>query len=287
MIPKEREIDKLVQQIFNAISEKSYLQNTLFILVGDHGMDSRGNHGGSLESEMSAALVFMSPVFQRLYPGQESPTRPIEGNFGYHKLIDQTDIVPTISGLIGVTVPKLNLGVVIPDLLPLWKNTHEHVNLLHQNAAQIMALYLDWLSLSPAADYEIFNLWKRVEIELDSSPGNALSVLYEVCRVTLYYCLSTDWSQFCRRAQHTMSIPHGDISYPPIFYGLIAGLVAIVTALLVFRTIPPSLRPEKLKIATFTLLYGLTMFDIRLIEKEHLFWYYGSLIYTGYVSYAR
>ncbi|RAO66844.1 uncharacterized protein BHQ10_002856 [Talaromyces amestolkiae] len=179
MIPKEREIDKLVQQIFNAISEKSYLQNTLFILVGDHGMDSRGNHGGSLESEMSAALVFMSPVFQRLYPGQESPTRPIEGNFGYHKLIDQTDIVPTISGLIGVTVPKLNLGVVIPDLLPLWKNTHEHVNLLHQNAAQIMALYLDWLSLSPAADYEIFNLWKRVEIELDSSPGNALSVLYE------------------------------------------------------------------------------------------------------------
>ncbi|KAJ5238405.1 hypothetical protein N7468_003024 [Penicillium chermesinum] len=270
MGPKFHEIDSLTRKIFESIQTKPYLKNTLFILLGDHGMDNRGNHGGSLESEMSAALVFMSPLFQRISPGQTSPADPNAGEYGYHTVIDQSNIVPTVASLLGIPIPRLNLGVVIPELLPLWKDPKEHITLLRNNAVQMMRLYVDWLPSPPAVSDEVFGLWKKAET-LGSGADEALSVLLK----------------FCTKAQYVMSVPSGDISFPLIFYGLAAGVGTILSALLAHRMIPFSFNDSGWENMAIVASYACTMFYVGLIEYEHLFWYYASLLSMAHIGYRN
>ena len=47
MVPKQQEMDAVVKQIYEAMATKDYLNSTLLVLLGDHGMNDAGNHGGS------------------------------------------------------------------------------------------------------------------------------------------------------------------------------------------------------------------------------------------------
>ncbi len=120
MLPKQSEMDGIVKQIFGAIEMEPHFRSTLLVLCGDHGMNDAGNHGGSAESETSPALVFLSPKFQTISNGSECPIARPEGIFHYYNKVDQSDIAPTLAGLLGFPVPLNNLGVFIPDFLPLW-----------------------------------------------------------------------------------------------------------------------------------------------------------------------
>jgi len=119
MIPKQREMDSIVKEIYKAISSQSHLQSTLLVLIGDHGMNDAGNHGASSAGETSPALVFISPKLTALQSVVESPLEERE-DFQYYSTIEQSDLAPTLGGLLGFPVPKNNLGAFIPDLLPLW-----------------------------------------------------------------------------------------------------------------------------------------------------------------------
>ena len=119
MVPKQREMDGIVRQIYEGMTTMSHLKNTLFILCGDHGMNDGGNHGGSAPGETSPALVFMSPKFRLLSNGLPCPTEPKQ-EFEYYNMVEQSDVAPTIAGLLGVPVPQNNLGVFIKEFLPLW-----------------------------------------------------------------------------------------------------------------------------------------------------------------------
>lgn len=119
MIPKQREMDGIVRQIYGAIEKEAHLNSTLLVLCGDHGMNDAGNHGGSGPGETSPALVFISPALRTIAPGIQSPA-PFQENFRYHSFVEQSDIAPTLGGLLGFPVPKNNLGAFIHDFLPLW-----------------------------------------------------------------------------------------------------------------------------------------------------------------------
>lgn len=123
MLPKQREMDGTVQQIYEAIDSNEHLQDTLLVLCGDHGMTDGGNHGGSAPGETSPALVFVSPKL-RNKPHEstyECPTAP-HHDFEFYDLVEQSDIAPTLAGLLGFPVPLNNLGVFIPEFLKLWSN---------------------------------------------------------------------------------------------------------------------------------------------------------------------
>lgn len=125
MIPKQVEMDGIVKQIYEAIEREQHLKSTLFVLCGDHGMNDGGNHGGSGPGETSPALVFMSPKLKSISKGHGCPTLP-QGEFDYYIRIEQSDIAPTLAGLLGFPVPLNNLGVFMPDLLAFWPNrTHQ------------------------------------------------------------------------------------------------------------------------------------------------------------------
>jgi ethanolaminephosphotransferase len=119
MIPKQQEMDGIVEQIYTAIESSPHLTSTLFVMCGDHGMNDGGNHGGSAPGETSPALVLMSPKFGRSSRGLASPATP-KGDFEYYTKIEQSDIAPTLAGLLGFPIPRNNLGVFIAQLLPLW-----------------------------------------------------------------------------------------------------------------------------------------------------------------------
>ena len=117
MAPKQAEMDGIVRQIFEAIESTSHLQSTLLVLSGDHGMNDAGNHGGSAAGETSPALVFISPKLRMISPGSDCPApRPVN-DFQYYNVVEQSDIAPTLAGLLGFPVPLNNLGVCIPEFL--------------------------------------------------------------------------------------------------------------------------------------------------------------------------
>uniref|UniRef100_V5EG11 Uncharacterized protein n=1 Tax=Kalmanozyma brasiliensis (strain GHG001) TaxID=1365824 RepID=V5EG11_KALBG len=135
---KLEEMQLLLKNITDAVDEE-----TLVVVMGDHGMDERGDHGGDAELEIGAGLWMYSKggfgsvgrrVEDRLDPAEyistpeveailpsripfsplPSPPYPSQG----HRSVPQIDLVPTISILLGLPIPYNNLGSIIPDLFP-------------------------------------------------------------------------------------------------------------------------------------------------------------------------
>lgn len=131
MIPKQKEMDGIVQTVYSAIENEEHLANTLFVMCGDHGMNDGGNHGGSSPGETSPALVFMSPKLGKITKKmrKESPIKPKnEEEFEYYKMVEQSDIAPTLAGLLGFPIPQNNLGVFLRDFLPFWDKSRFILN---------------------------------------------------------------------------------------------------------------------------------------------------------------
>lgn len=119
MIPKQREMDSIVKDIYTAIERENHLSSTLLVLCGDHGMNDAGNHGGASPGETSAALMYISPKFKSFYQG--NPRASSAGYFG-HEIIEQSDVAPTLAALLGFPIPQNSLGVITPSFLSFWKN---------------------------------------------------------------------------------------------------------------------------------------------------------------------
>lgn len=81
--------------------------NTVLFVIGDHGMTSTGDHGGESPDEITSALFIYSPV-----PFLSSDIA-IQND-----IVNQVDIVPTLSAILGFAIPFSNLGKIILKALP-------------------------------------------------------------------------------------------------------------------------------------------------------------------------
>ena len=122
MLPKQQEMDSIVREVYTAMKREVHLQSTLLIVCGDHGMNDMGNHGGSSSGETSPALVFISPLFEGKIKGHDCPTQP-STDYQYYRLVQQSDITPTLAGMLGVPIPLNNLGIFIPCMLDMWDSS--------------------------------------------------------------------------------------------------------------------------------------------------------------------
>ena len=121
MVPKQREMDGIVEHIYHSMERESHLESSLLVLLGDHGMNDAGNHGGSAPGETSTAMLFISPKFRAMSLGVSSPI-DARDEYQFYDVIEQSDLVPTLAGLLGFPVPQNNLGAFIPKLLQLWRH---------------------------------------------------------------------------------------------------------------------------------------------------------------------
>lgn len=119
MLPKQREMDSVVEHFFKSMQSDQRMSSALLVLCGDHGMNDAGNHGASSPGETSPALVFISPNMRQLGRTFDSPLAHAH-DFQYYSSVEQSDIAPTLAALMGFPVPRNNLGALIPDFLPFW-----------------------------------------------------------------------------------------------------------------------------------------------------------------------
>ncbi|XP_055603133.1 GPI ethanolamine phosphate transferase 3 [Uranotaenia lowii] len=131
MSRKLGEMDDVIRNVTEQMDE-----DTTLIVIGDHGMTQSGDHGGESAEEVNA-LFFMYSKGQTLMNEEYD---------GFDKAIQQIDLVPLLSILLGVPIPYSNLGQVNFQILPdvqLDSFQRYQLALIHiwQNAAQIQKYF--------------------------------------------------------------------------------------------------------------------------------------------------
>ena len=119
MTNKLHQMDAVLREIIALLDEQ-----TLLVVMGDHGMDAKGDHGGESDDEVEAALWMYSKksAFGRLNNDSIAPP-----SIAKERPIAQIDLVPTLSLLLGLPIPYNNLGSPIAEAFagigqPDWKN---------------------------------------------------------------------------------------------------------------------------------------------------------------------
>ncbi|ODV91627.1 hypothetical protein CANCADRAFT_73720 [Tortispora caseinolytica NRRL Y-17796] len=178
MASKLDQMDSVVRKIVSSIDD-----DTLLIVMGDHGMDSKGDHGGDSQLEIESALFMYSkkPVFHPSNHGLLDPDT-----------VSQIDLVPTISLLLGLPIPYGNLGKPISNCFVGTKgNDHFHLaQALFASTSQIKEYHETYVQLSSASAQvpaSIVRLWdkassdyqKCVSSKSSSSCKTAVSSLEE------------------------------------------------------------------------------------------------------------
>lgn len=283
MLPKQREMDGIVKVIFEAMEREEHHNDTLLVLAGDHGMNAGGNHGGSGPGETEPALLFASPKFRTMSRRKdyECPTEPKDGTeFHFYTKVEQSDLVPTLAGLLGLSISRNSLGVSIGELAGMHTAEERRVH-LKRNAEQIMQII--------KATYGEDSWAKTLEsmsklLKTSGKPG------YEVCKdiegekqlACLWtYAGSVENSRlqaepamrnFLLTAQEELSGTASSYNIPRMVTGM--ALTAIILALVLasFPTLWPSTSGTFFTLAS--ILYGVMMFASSYVEEEQQFWYW-------------
>ncbi|TPX57890.1 hypothetical protein PhCBS80983_g03482 [Powellomyces hirtus] len=123
---KLTQMNGVLHDLFKEVDE-----DTVVFVIGDHGMDPKGDHGGDSENEVNAGLFMYSkrPLIDKdptymteleSYLAAESKLDlGTNDPFVYlhnYRTTPQIDFVPTISLLLGIPIPFGNLGMVLPEL---------------------------------------------------------------------------------------------------------------------------------------------------------------------------
>ncbi|KAK9368491.1 hypothetical protein V1509DRAFT_623069 [Lipomyces kononenkoae] len=101
MNEKLLEMDGVIKSVVNAIKDDD---ETLLVVLGDHGMDEKGDHGGDSKGEIEAGLFLYS-------------SRPFLAPVDQPETVNQIDLVPTLSFLLDLPVPFNNLGSPIASAM--------------------------------------------------------------------------------------------------------------------------------------------------------------------------
>jgi phosphatidylinositol glycan class O len=107
MTAKLNQMDGVFREMIEHLDDK-----TLLVVMGDHGMDAKGDHGGESDDEIQSALWMYSkrPAFGRTLKSHLTPPATAK-----ERPVAQIDLVPTLSLLLGMPIPFNNLGTPIQE----------------------------------------------------------------------------------------------------------------------------------------------------------------------------
>uniref|UniRef100_A0A1B6CPU1 Uncharacterized protein n=1 Tax=Clastoptera arizonana TaxID=38151 RepID=A0A1B6CPU1_9HEMI len=115
--PLHKEMKRKLKEMNDIISDvvSQMGENTILLIIGDHGMTNSGDHGGGSIDEITAAMF-------TYFPNQTLISEPTEFDS-----VRQVDLVPTIATILGVPIPYSNVGCLILNALPALKTTSDLV----------------------------------------------------------------------------------------------------------------------------------------------------------------
>lgn len=134
--PKLKEMDDIVKIIHDALvaDEARTGVPNLLVICGDHGMSDAGGHGGSSSSETTVPVIFSSSLAPRFTSYLDNDKDKGEERMDE---IWQVDLCPTLSVLLGLPIPKNNVGKVIPSLTAHLR-WHERLTISGINCHQVL-----------------------------------------------------------------------------------------------------------------------------------------------------
>ncbi|KAH9922562.1 hypothetical protein B0H21DRAFT_165025 [Amylocystis lapponica] len=199
MQAKLAQMDDVLRRVVDLMDD-----DTLLIVLGDHGMDRRGDHGGDGILETAAALWLYSKGPKLTFPGasipaQLLPRRTFPGSAVPHRFVQQIDLVPSLALLLGLPIPFNNLGTVIPELFWRDKRGTDFGRALDLNARQVKQ-YLDVYRAS-GSGAELDGVWSELEKEwetLDAATANTAGhwLATEVYTRSVLAACRRLWAQF-------------------------------------------------------------------------------------------
>ncbi|RKF74307.1 GPI ethanolamine phosphate transferase 3 [Golovinomyces cichoracearum] len=161
MATKLQQMDGILREIVNSLDEK-----TLLVVMGDHGMDKKGDHGGESDDEVQAALWMYSKkkIFGRTDSKHILPPKSAKERF-----VNQIDFVPTLSLLLGIPIPFNNLGKPIEEAFigkkgNAWNNLASVARITATGIKRYQAAYYAALGIYETSDNESTKLlWESGE----------------------------------------------------------------------------------------------------------------------------
>ncbi|KAH0595098.1 hypothetical protein MHUMG1_07398 [Metarhizium humberi] len=296
MRPKQLEMDSVVESIYRTLETEAHMEGTLLVLLGDHGMTAQGNHGGRLPEELAAATVFISPWLQGTTSIRRDSPLPTAQDYLYYSTVNQIDIVPSLSGLLGFPIPERNAGVFIPELLPALGDGDAATEFLVENARQLRhALgsskqHLDANSNLSRQDGSCTDceecgselgramcLWDGV-VEAEKNWQIAPSAeAREILKSSVYKAC------FAKVTQSLLGVAVDNVSLGR----LLIGMACLVVAVGLTHRSYTSLDVTKWPLFAATASHAATMFIPWLVEEEHHYWYWGSLAWLVYLASTR
>jgi phosphatidylinositol glycan class O len=169
MTVKLQQMNGLTQEIVQNLDH-----DTLLVVMGDHGMDSKGDHGGESDDEVQAALWMYSKkgIFGRtdptfVTPPQNAKIRPV----------NQIDLVPTLALLLGLPIPFNNLGRPIEEAFVgkkgnAWDNLAGVSRMTAAGIKRYQAAYYEARGINESTiDGSPHKFWEKAEGILTSGSG--------------------------------------------------------------------------------------------------------------------
>ena len=152
MRDKLEQMNIVLSDVIEMIDEGE--NDTLLVVIGDHGMTPDGNHGGASKLERRSALFMYSggknaPSFRGVggVSGDEAEVREKEEEETMPRVVPQVDLLPTLALVLGVPIPFGSLGQVLPELFaPAHGELHRALSL---NAAQVWEYLSAYIAISP------------------------------------------------------------------------------------------------------------------------------------------
>lgn len=222
MTAKLRQMDSFIRDLTATIDD-----DTVLIVMGDHGMDPKGDHGGESEDEIEAALWMYSkkPVFGRTQPSFIAP--PPSAKI---RPVNQIDLVPTLALLLGIPIPYNNLGAPIEEAFAgkkgdAWNMLASAARVIAAGIQRYQASYFAARGLAqPTEDGSPADFFQGAQRMLrDHARGKSYQLVYSAFKDYQYEML-----KHCKSLWARFDIPNMIIGLLITGFGLLA-LVLYVT----------------------------------------------------------
>ena len=227
---KLREMDNVLRKVIALLDDK-----TLLVVMGDHGMDVKGDHGGESDDEVEAALWMYSKkaVFGRGHNGKMEPPATAKD-----RPVGQIDLVPTLSILLGMPIPFNNLGAPIAEAFvgpgkPDWQRLAS-VNAL---ASAQISRYQHQYSRSRGLAAAVFSLPQGYWVDGLRSWTEAVQ---RKDNSDLYATAFESFSQYQRETLHICRSLWATFNIPSMLQGIFVLASAVVVVALFVRSSGPS-----------------------------------------------
>ena len=194
MKDKLQQMDEFVRKLVDSVDD-----DTLLVVMGDHGMDEKGDHGGESDDEIEAALWMYSkkPIFGRTEKDYAIPPATAKT-----RRVNQIDLVPTLALLLGIPIPFNNLGRPIEEAFAGpkgndWANLAAVSRIAAAGIERYQAEYFKARGISPGPDAPSDSpaaLWKRA-LGLASGKRDAYEAFTAFQQGTLSVCKAL-WAEF-------------------------------------------------------------------------------------------